>query len=321
MANQKLKIWSNVNYPESPLTMLSEGAIDHQLIFSSGQTNEHNESSLADAEIAFGQPKAEVVRNSTKLQWIHLDSAGYERYDTAELRESLRSRGAVLTNSSSVYNEPCAQHLMAMILSLARRLPHALETQRGDQSWPMMDLRAESYLLNGQTCLLLGFGAIARRLSELLEPFRMNLIALRRQKSGGEPIQVIGEKELDHFLSLADHVICTLPASPSTQNFLNAERFGLMKRGAIIYNIGRGSTVDQTALLAALQSNHLAAAYLDVTAPEPLPPTHPLWRAPNCYLTPHTAGGHIGERERLVRHFLDNLERFTQGQELMDRVI
>jgi phosphoglycerate dehydrogenase-like enzyme len=321
MTNQKLKIWSNVNYPEATLTILSEGVKDHQLIHSSGQNNEQSDSILGEVEIAFGQPKAEIVRDSAKLQWIHLDSAGYERYDTLELRDSLRSRGAVLTNSSSVYNEPCAQHLMAMILGLARRLPHALVTQRRDQSWPMMDIRAESYLLNGQTALLLGFGAIARRLAELLEPFQMTLIAFRRQKSGGEQIQVISEDELNRFLSLADHVICTLPANPSTRNFLNAERFGLMKRGAIIYNIGRGSTVDQTALLSALQSSRLGAAYLDVTTPEPLPPTHPLWTAPNCYITPHTAGGHIGERERLVRHFLDNLERFTQGKELMDRVI
>lgn len=93
-----------------------------------------------------------------------------------------------------------------------------------------------------------------------------------------------------------------------------------MKPGAILYNIGRGSTVDQAALLDALESKRLAAAYLDATEPEPLPPSHLLWSAPNCFITPHTAGGFIGEKERLVRHFLDNLRRFIAGEALRDRV-
>ena len=91
---------------------------------------------------------------------------------------------------------------------------------------------------------------------------------------------------------------------------------------AAFYNIGRGTTVDQNgALLNALQSNKLAAAWLDVTDPEPLPPDHPLWTAANCHITPHTAGGHHDEFDRLVKHFLANLDRFTRGQELRDRVI
>ena len=94
-----------------------------------------------------------------------------------------------------------------------------------------------------------------------------------------------------------------------------------MKPGAIFYNIGRGTTVDQTALLNALKSGRLSAAYLDVTDPEPLPKDHPLWSVPNCYITPHTAGGHAEEFERLATHFLNNLKRFEEGKALVDRVI
>src|SRR6185369_12704858 len=107
----------------------------------------------------------------------------------------------------------------------------------------------------------------------------------------------------------------------STLKLMDARRFGLMKPDAFFYNIGRGATVEQEALLEALQTGRLAAAYLDVTEPEPLPPEHPLWTAPNCYITPHTAGGHADEFERLVRHFLDNLERFQGHKSLRDRVI
>jgi phosphoglycerate dehydrogenase-like enzyme len=94
-----------------------------------------------------------------------------------------------------------------------------------------------------------------------------------------------------------------------------------MKPGAVFYNIGRGTTVDQVALIAALKAGPLSAAYLDVTDPEPLPPNHPLWTAPNCWITPHTAGGHDDEFGRLAGHFLQNLGRFGRGETLADRVI
>jgi phosphoglycerate dehydrogenase-like enzyme len=94
-----------------------------------------------------------------------------------------------------------------------------------------------------------------------------------------------------------------------------------MRKGAIFYNIGRGNTVDQAALLTALQGGHLGAALLDVTEPEPLPPDHPLWSLPNCVITPHMAGGHSSEQERLVDHFLENLRRFERGEPLHDRVV
>jgi phosphoglycerate dehydrogenase-like enzyme len=102
---------------------------------------------------------------------------------------------------------------------------------------------------------------------------------------------------------------------------MSADRLARMKPSAVFYNIGRGTTVDQTALLEALRAGKIAAARLDVTDPEPLPPDHPLWTAPNCQITPHTAGGHAEEFHRLVGHFLTNLGRYLKGEELRDRVI
>lgn len=315
----RLKIWSNVKYPAAALALLGEVTAGHELTFSAGQSTAQAE--LAEADVAFGQPDAVAVRNCAALRWVHLDSAGYDRYDNDETRAALTSRGAALTTSSQVYNEPCAEHTLAMMLALARRLPGALASQRADRSWPMMELRAESYLLRGQTALLLGYGAIAHRLAELLAPLRMNVIAVRRRPTGDEPLTIITEAELNEYLPRADHVVSTLPASAATVKFINAARLSAMKRGAVFYNIGRGVTVDQAALAEALKSGRLAAAYLDVTDPEPLPPSDPLWDVPNCYITPHTAGGHVGEHERLVRHFAENLSRFLAGEPLVDRVI
>ncbi len=305
-----------MRYGDAAMQLLRAETTGHQLILAEAK----DDAALAEAAVAFGQPDTEAVKQSKRLRWVHLDSAGYDRFDNEEARAALGKRGTPLTNSSGVYAEPCAQHLLAMMMSLARRIPQARDRQIGDHSWPMMELRAENYLLNGQTVLLLGYGAIARRLVELLAPLRMNLVAVRRRPSYDETVPVITEDALAERLPLADHVVNILPANTSTRHFINAEKLAAMKSGAILYNIGRGSTVDQAALLDALESKCLAAAYLDATEPEPLPPLHPLWSAPNCFITPHTAGGFIGEKERLVRHFLDNLHRFIAGEALRDRV-
>ncbi len=316
MTNLKLTIWSNVKNYGAAMQLLREQTTGHNLYLAA-----ESDFPAAEANVAFGQPEIDAVKRSTSLRWIHLDSAGYDKFDDEEMLGTLKTKGAILTTSSAVYDEPCAQHLLAMIMSLARKLPQAFENQIEDHSWPMAELRSESHLLNGQTVLLLGYGAIAKRLTELLAPLRMNLIAMRRNPAGDEPIRVISDIELDRFLNIADHVICTLPANAGTRRFINPSRLSRMKPGAIFYNIGRGITVDQEALVEALRSGHLAAAYLDVTDPEPLPDDHPLWTAENCFITPHTAGGHIGEKERLVHHFLENLRRFTSGAELLNRIV
>jgi phosphoglycerate dehydrogenase-like enzyme len=279
MTNQSLKIWAKVNYPDPVMNLLREGTSGHELILTSG--SDADQTSKVEADIAFGQPPIEAVKRSPEISWIHLDSAGYEKYDNEETRSALISRGSILTTSSTVFSEPCAQHLLAMMMSLARRLPQAYASQLTDRSWPMWKLREESFLLTGQTALLLGFGAIARRLAELLAPFRMNLIAVRRRPKGDEPVHTIAEADVKKHLSLADHVINSLPANAGTRHLINTELIASMKPGAIFYNIGRGMTLDQDALFKALKAGHLAAAYLDVTEPEPLPPEHPLWTAPN----------------------------------------
>ena len=132
---------------------------------------------------------------------------------------------------------------------------------------------------------------------------------------------VVMEPELDIALATANHVFNTLPSATGTKEVFNTGRFSAMKRGAIFYNVGRGDTVDQTALRSALDSRHIAAAYLDVTMPEPLPADHPLWSAPNCFITPHIAGGAQGEMQRLLDHFLANFQRFRDGKELINRIM
>jgi phosphoglycerate dehydrogenase-like enzyme len=326
MTQDLLTIWTNAQLPERAARLLAERITPHRLVHAtemsaSNLATSAGDSALAEADVAFGQPDAAQVIASEKLRWVHLTSAGYTAYDREDLREALRARGARLTNSSGVYDEPCAEHTLAMMMALARQLPQSLQTQLTGCDWPIAQRRIESRLLVGQTALIFGFGAIASRLCELLAPFRMNLIGVRRNATGHEPIKMIHEEWLDEYLPEADHVVNILPANASTAGYFDAAKFTLMKASAIFYNIGRGTTVDQSALLDTLHAGKLAAAYLDVTDPEPLPPEHPLWTAPNCFITPHTAGGFDLEFETLVEHFLENLRRFTAGDSLLNQVI
>ncbi len=295
-------IWCNVGLTPAALEELRAGTQDYRLVTEGPP----------QGEILFGQPES-----LEGARWAHISSAGYTRYDNPETRDELKARGAVLTNSSSVFDEPCAQHLLAMILAFARQLPQAAQEQLGARDWNVKRRRLDSRLLQDQTVLLVGYGAIARRTVELLAPFRLDVKAVRRKPRGDESVPTFPIKDLDRLLPEADHVANILPANPSTDRLFDAARFARMKPDAYFYNIGRGTTVDQNALLNA----RLAAAYLDVTDPEPLPSNHPLWTTPNVWITPHSAGGHRGEETRLVRHFLANLRRDESGEPLLDRVM
>jgi phosphoglycerate dehydrogenase-like enzyme len=277
---------------------------------------------LTGCAIAYGQPHIEDCFASTSLRWIQLSTAGYTRYDRDDLRSALQSRGIALCTASGVYDEPCAQHVLAMMLALARQLPGALDSQRRSRDWPYLHLRSRSRILGpGQRVLLVGYGAIAKRLVAMLKPFGMDLLGFRRTVRGDEVVPTHPSDRIDEFLPSADHVVNILPASSSTAGFFGRDRLARCKRGAILYNIGRGDTVDQDALVASLQTGTLAYAYLDVTTPEPLPPAHPLWTLPNCFITPHTAGGSDDEPVRQIEHFEANLRRFERGEPLLDRIV
>lgn len=321
-----LKIWCNTKFSDAATKRLIAGAHPHRVMFAtkanaSVLVTGGSDPALAEADIAFGQPAPNDCIASPKLRWIALSTAGYTRYDHEDFKEVLRERGTPLTNASQVFAESCAQHVLAMMLGLARQLPQALSDQLKDRSWKWAEHRYNSRSLVGQTVLLLGFGAIGRRLVELLEPFRMKVLALRRQTRSEQAVRIIAAENISTALAEADHVVNILPENDSTIGYVNARRLACFKTGARFYNVGRGTTVDQTALLESLQSRRLDAAYLDVTDPEPLPQEHPLWTAPNCFITPHTAGGRHDQDEALVEHFLANLAAFQAGMPLTDRVV
>ena len=321
-----LTIWTNGKFSEEATRLLEEGTREHRLVTSEVATASvlvagASDPTLLEADIAFGQPAPEDCLQNSRLKWVEVTSAGYTRYDTDVFLGGFRARGATFTNACGVFADPCAQHLLAMLLAFGRQLLPSYRDQLTDQSWHYTERRYDSRLLTGQTVVLLGYGAIGRRFAELLAPFRMKVYALRRTGRPETAVEVIGESDLPRVLAEADHVVNILPAHASTDCFVNVRRLALCRPGARFYNVGRGSTVDQVALEEALRAGRLASAYLDVMEPEPLPPGHSLWTAPNCYITPHTAGGRHDQDEALVGHFLENLAAFEGGGTFRDRVV
>ena len=276
---------------------------------------------LARADIAYGQPDPDDAMRQPRLKWIAVSTAGYTRYDRDDFRADMRARGTLVTSASQVFANPCAEHLLAQMLALTRELPKYVLNQAGPRAWNYTAGRYTIDTLTGKTVLILGYGAIGKRLAELLAPFRARIIAVRRTPRGDEGVETVAETELPRVLPLADHVVNTLPDSPATRGRCGAALFAAMKRGAFFYNIGRGTTVNQDDLGAALKSGRVGGAYLDALDPEPLPPGHPLWTAPNCHLTPHLGGGHRTQDESLAGHFLENLRRFQRGEPLVDRIM
>jgi len=320
-----LSIWCNALLKDGAMRRLEEGTKAHRLIISSHRNPSvlsagPPDPALAEADVAFGQPDAGDCLRFDRLRWVQLTTAGFARYDSDAFRENFRARGAILTKSSAVFAEPAAQHVLAMMLALDRQLLPSYRDQLTDRSWHFLEHRASSHLLLGRTVLLLGYGMIGRRVAELLAPFRCEIYAVRRQIRSEREVRIVAEADVTAVLGKADHVVNVLPDSEATRNWVNARRLACFRRGARFYNVGRGTTVDQTALLEALRDGILGAAYLDVTEPEPLPPEHPLWTAPNCFITPHTAGGRHDQDDALVELFLENLAAFERGQALTDRV-
>jgi phosphoglycerate dehydrogenase-like enzyme len=321
-------IWTNYELLPEPRSMLESelAKTGARLVLSSDTsrsvlTQSKQDSALAEADVAYGQPDPDEVMRNPRIKWVALSSAGYTRYDREDFRSAMKKRGTVVTNASAVYANPCAEHVLAQMLALGRNLPIQLRNQDGARAWRYLEDRMTNASLTGQSVLLLGFGAISRRLVQLLAPFNCHVTAYRRTPKGDEGVAIVTDAGLAAALASADQVVNVLPDSPATQKFMTAARFSQMKSGARFYNVGRGTTVDQPALIAALESGQINAAYLDVMDPEPLPPEHPLWSTRNCYVTCHIAGGTGDQDDKLAQHFLQNLQRFHSGEPLADRII
>ncbi len=279
----------------------------------------------ADAILGFLTP--EIVRSARKLRWAQLPAAGVEGYLA---NPDIVQSDIVLTNAQRIYAVGGAEHVLAMVLALSRRLHTALSLQR-DRRWDVTPLTgptpysgkgSELLELRSRTLLVVGLGGIGTEVARLAHGIGMRVIATRGSRREGPPfVEYVGlSSELLTLAAGADVVVNSVPLTPSTENMFDEEFFSTMKPTAYFVNIGRGKTVDTDALVRALREGRIAGAGLDVTEPEPLPADHELWGVPNVIITPHVGGDSDEHMERLWLLFRENLRRFVNGEPLLSVV-
>ena len=229
----------------------------------------------------------------------------------------------LLTNGQKLASPEIAEHVMALTRALARGLGFAVTAQnRG--VWVRSEIGdlAPLVRLRGKTMLVVGLGGIGTEVARLASAAEMRVTGIRSSRRSGPPfVDRVGlTEDLAAFASEADVVVNCLPMTPDTADIFDAALFKAMKPTAFFVNVGRGGTVDTDALIAALTNVDIAGAGLDVTDPEPLPPGHPLWKAPNLIITPHYAAWSDIGRERRWLLYRENLRRFVAGEPMLSVV-
>ncbi|BCM88926.1 glyoxylate/hydroxypyruvate reductase B [Abditibacteriota bacterium] len=267
---------------------------------------------LARLDVVYGHLEKGELGRATGLRWLQTTSAGVNSLITPELQ----ARDLIVTTTSGIHAAPIAEQMFGMVLAVNRYLYKAWEEQK-EHAWRAFDFHSRTDILSGKTLGVLGVGAIGSHAANIGKAFGMTVVGLRRSKGEQPPIETMyGVDERAEFLKRCDVVMNSLPLTDATRGFLGDAEFATLKRGAIVVNTGRGATINTDALLRALNSGQVGAACLDVTDPEPLPADHPLWTAPNVFITPHTSGSRPDYDERADEIFLANLRRFLEGKEL-----
>ncbi len=274
---------------------------------------------IADADaVATWQLAPEHVERAPHLRWFQTGGAGVEGI----LHPILIERGVLLTNASGVHAINIAEHVMAMMLYFARGFPALIRNQIR-REWNGEVVRPAVSELQEQRLLVVGLGEIGAALAGRTSAFGMEGLGVRRRANQPAPMGVhrIGTiDDLPELLPLADHVAICLPLTSRTAGLFDRRLLAAMRPSAYLYNIGRGAVVRTEDLVVALQGGGIAGAGLDVTDPEPLPATSPLWAMENVIITAHTSGGTPRYWDRPLDLFEDNIDRYLNGRPLRNIV-
>ena len=272
---------------------------------------------LLEADIFCGHAKVPVpwkdVVAQGRLKWIQSSAAGLDHC----LVDEVIASEIPVTSASGLFANQVAEQTMALLFGLFRRIPLFWEASRRREF-----IRRPTWDLHGKTIGLVGFGGNGRRIAEFLAPLRTRLIATDwfpvNRPDGVAALW--GEDQLPRLLAESDVVILSVPLNRHTHHLMNQEMFGCMREGSILINVARGPVVDEQAMVDALQAGQLAAAGLDVTEIEPLPPESPLWEMDQVLITPHVGAQSARRVPDTTDFFCDNLTRFLGNQPLMNLV-
>ena len=276
----------------------------------------------AVALLGGGSLSPELLSAAPQLRWVAATSAGVEHLLSPELKAR---EDVVLTNFSGVAAPNIAEHVLALMLAFARGLPTLMRAQaahRWAQEDDALPAPFSTFEIEGQTLFIVGLGEIGRALVPKAHALGLRIVATERAPHD-QPVQVEHlwpQERMNDLLPHADHVVLCLPLTDDTRGIINDAALSTFKRGAYLYNVGRGGLIEQDALVAALRDGRLGGAGLDVTDPEPLPTDSPLWDAPNALITGHTAGETPQYWVRGFPLLRDNVRRFLAGEELQEQV-
>jgi phosphoglycerate dehydrogenase-like enzyme len=267
----------------------------------------------ADVLVVSGLWHNGLLETAAKLQFVQSIGAGTDQFP----RDKLVERGIRLASAQGVNARAVSEHAIALILAIARKIPEARDNQ-AKKVWRGMigDIGKREDELGGKTLLVVGLGRIGGRLAQLGKAFDLRVIGVRKNPAaGGEGADSVhGMNELKRLIPEADFVALTCPLTKETENLIDADALGRMKKTAYLVNVARGRVVDEKALIAALQEGRIAGAGIDVTVEEPLPPSSPLWGMENVLLTPHTAGETQRYEDNVLDILEENLARLWRGE-------
>ena len=277
------------------------------------------EQELAEAEILFTQSiRPEQFRTASRLRWIHSPAAAVHQFLFPELIES----DVILTNAREVHGPVVAEHVLAVIFALAKRVPQDVRFQQ-KHIWGqeiLWEQRAAPAEITGATLGLVGLGSIGRNVAKRAAALGMHVICIRQNSAAETPEgveEVLPPSRLDELLARSDYVVLAIPVTRQTRGMIGREQLPHMKAEAYLINVGRGPLVQEEALVEALRAKKIAGAALDVFEKEPLPPDSPFWDLENVLVTPHTAGMTTKLWERHYALFSENLRRFLRGEPLL----
>jgi phosphoglycerate dehydrogenase-like enzyme len=276
-------------------------------------------SKAADIDVFYGKPTNELLTAAPKLKWVQTPSAGVDFI--LSMPEFIAS-DIILTNTKGAHAPSIAEHTFALLLSLTRAIvPASIDWQR-QKFWGRVPGYRIPKEIMGSTIGIIGFGQIGRAIAQRAAGFGMQIRAVDIVAGSGAPYceEVWPVGRLHEMLSGTDVVALAAPYTPGTHHLLDAAAFASMPPGGYVIAVSRGGIIDETALIASLQSGHLAGAGLDVCEKEPLPADSPLWELPNVVISPHLAGSSSQKERRCVEILVDNLGRFGRGEPLVNVV-
>jgi len=298
---------------ERHLARVAEAAPGATLLRSTER--EVDREALERAEVMLGYPPRRLLPTLRNLRWVQQTGAGA---DWLQHAPEFRDSDVLLTNASGVHAIPIAEHVLALMLALSRRIHFFVKAQQ-EHRW---DRRGRLGEIEGATLGVLGVGAIGDKLAQKARGLGMRVLGVRRDPSRNSPHvdHMYGPRQLQAVLEQVDWLAITAALTPETHGLIGAPQLAQMKASAYLVNIGRGAIIDQAALVAALQRGEIAGAGLDVFEQEPLPGESPLWDMRNVIITPHFAGATPHYADRVTDIFVDNLRRYRRGQPLRNLV-